>query len=268
MADRIHFQNNVNDSVQVGDTLYVSTLTAGVAGAVDEVGLITDIGNTWVEVADGQAPTGFVGMTEVIANGDCEGGFTNGVANGWTSVYSHTFAEETTIVHSGSASQKITAVVGNTSLYGGILNTVDLVNGVEYNISGWCYSETGDRDLRLLVRDGSNANIYVGPTATVGAGWVEFSDTFTFTSSNPTNCDVMFKVGTSTGMLDGDVYYFDDISIVPSNVSDDLLFMFRKDGRANTSTLVGYFAEVNLVQNATDRRELFGIGSEIFVSSK
>jgi len=71
----------------------------------------------------------------------------------------------------------------------------------------------------LLVRDGSNANIYVGPTATVGAGWVEFSDTFTFTSSNPTNCDVMFKVNTGTGMLDGDVYYFDDISVVPSNVS-------------------------------------------------
>jgi hypothetical protein len=207
-------------------------------------------------------------MTEMIVNGDCEGGFTSGVANGWTSVYDHTFAEETNIVHSGSASQKIIATGGGSTVYGGILNTVDLVNGVEYNISGWCYSETGDRDLRLLVRDGSNANIYVGPTATVGAGWVEFSDTFTFTSSNPTNCDVMFKVGTSTGMLDGDVYYFDDISIVPSNVSDDLLFMFRKDGRANTSTLVGYFAEVNLVQSATDRRELFGIGSEIFVSSK
>ena len=46
------------------------------------------------------------------------------------------------------------------------------------------------------------------------------------------------------------------------------LFMFRKDGQANISTLLGYFAEVNLVQNATDRRELFGIGSEIFVSSK
>ena len=46
------------------------------------------------------------------------------------------------------------------------------------------------------------------------------------------------------------------------------LFMFRKDGQSNISTLVGYFAEVNLVQNATDRRELFGIGSEIFVSSK
>ena len=46
------------------------------------------------------------------------------------------------------------------------------------------------------------------------------------------------------------------------------LFMFRKDGQSNISTLVGYFAEVNLIQNATDRRELFGIGSEIFVSSK
>ena len=50
--------------------------------------------------------------------------------------------------------------------------------------------------------------------------------------------------------------------------TDPPLFMFRKDGQSNISTLVGYFAEVNLIQNATDRRELFGIGSEIFVSSK
>ena len=46
------------------------------------------------------------------------------------------------------------------------------------------------------------------------------------------------------------------------------LFMFRKDGQSNISTLVGYFAEMNFIQNSTDRRELFGIGSEIFVSSK
>tara|TARA_R100000781_G_scaffold114374_2_gene85013 strand:- start:181 stop:552 length:372 start_codon:yes stop_codon:yes gene_type:complete len=46
------------------------------------------------------------------------------------------------------------------------------------------------------------------------------------------------------------------------------LFMFRKNGQSNISTLVGYFAEIELTLNATDRRELFGIGSEIFVSSK
>jgi len=50
--------------------------------------------------------------------------------------------------------------------------------------------------------------------------------------------------------------------------TDPPLFMFRKDGQSNISTLIGYFAEINLVQNSTDRRELFGIGSEIFVSSK
>lgn len=46
------------------------------------------------------------------------------------------------------------------------------------------------------------------------------------------------------------------------------LFMFRKDGQANISTLVGYFASVNLTVSSTVRRELFGIGSEIVVSSK
>ena len=56
-----------------------------------------------------------------------------------------------------------------------------------------------------------------------------------------------------------------------AQVGDTLYFTnvdAANNAQANVSTLVGYFAEVNLVQNATDRRELFGIGSEIFVSSK
>jgi hypothetical protein len=48
------------------------------------------------------------------------------------------------------------------------------------------------------------------------------------------------------------------------------LFMFRKDGNSNISTLVGYFAEITLTETGDNfsNKELFGIGSEIFVSSK
>ena len=60
-------------------------------------------------------------------------------------------------------------------------------------------------------------------------------------------------------------------------------FMFRKDNRANVSTLLGYFAEVHLelpsdgpianinnmgINPALMRNELFSLSSEIFVSSK
>ena len=44
--------------------------------------------------------------------------------------------------------------------------------------------------------------------------------------------------------------------------------MFHKNNQANISTLVGYFADVTMVNNNTERAELFSIGSEVFVSSK
>lgn len=46
------------------------------------------------------------------------------------------------------------------------------------------------------------------------------------------------------------------------------LFMFRKNAQANVSTLLGYFANVNITTNDTGKKELYSVGSEIFVSSK
>ena len=43
---------------------------------------------------------------------------------------------------------------------------------------------------------------------------------------------------------------------------------FAKDKKANTSSLLGYFASVHFVNNATDKAELFSIGSEVSESSK
>ena len=43
---------------------------------------------------------------------------------------------------------------------------------------------------------------------------------------------------------------------------------FVKDKRANTSSLVGYYASVKLVNNSTDKAELFTISSEVSESSK
>ena len=43
---------------------------------------------------------------------------------------------------------------------------------------------------------------------------------------------------------------------------------FAKDQKANTSSLLGYFANVGFVNNATDKAELFSVGSDISESSK
>ena len=58
-----------------------------------------------------------------------------------------------------------------------------------------------------------------------------------------------------------------NFSIEPPNL-EDVFIMFSKDNRANTSSLIGYYAEVFLENNSTEKIELFAISSEIVQSSK
>tara|TARA_R100001480_G_scaffold141720_1_gene139049 strand:- start:223 stop:546 length:324 start_codon:yes stop_codon:yes gene_type:complete len=55
MADRINFSQNINVSVQVGDTLYYTNVTGG-AGNPIEIGPITEVGSNFV-VVDGPNAT-------------------------------------------------------------------------------------------------------------------------------------------------------------------------------------------------------------------
>ena len=50
--------------------------------------------------------------------------------------------------------------------------------------------------------------------------------------------------------------------------SPDDFIMFAKDTSINLSGLVGYYAEVKINNNSTDKAEMFSIASEITVSSK
>jgi|TARA_R110000823_G_scaffold124785_1_gene251373 hypothetical protein len=56
--------------------------------------------------------------------------------------------------------------------------------------------------------------------------------------------------------------------------TDDINFaigdfvMFSKDKSVNNSSLLGYYAEIKLANNSTEKAELFSIGSEITQSSK
>ena len=58
---------------------------------------------------------------------------------------------------------------------------------------------------------------------------------------------------------------------VPNNTvlpaSNDFLF-FSKDNRANMTSLLGYYAEVEITNNSTEKAEIFAVGTEIFESSK
>lgn len=53
----------------------------------------------------------------------------------------------------------------------------------------------------------------------------------------------------------------------PLPTDEDFLF-FSKDNRANMTSLLGYYAEVEVKNNSTEKAEIFAMGSEIFESSK
>ena len=61
-------------------------------------------------------------------------------------------------------------------------------------------------------------------------------------------------------------FIFDDaIAVAPA--SGDYI-MFEKDKRVNSSSLIGYYADVNFVNYSTKDIEMFSIGSQITTSSK
>tara|TARA_R110000744_G_scaffold182706_1_gene301980 strand:+ start:211 stop:579 length:369 start_codon:yes stop_codon:yes gene_type:complete len=44
--------------------------------------------------------------------------------------------------------------------------------------------------------------------------------------------------------------------------------LFSKDNKVNLSSILGYYAEVKLVNNSTTQAELFSVGMDMFESSK
>ena len=54
----------------------------------------------------------------------------------------------------------------------------------------------------------------------------------------------------------------------PNSILNTAYISFAKDKNVNTTSLVGYYASVNFVNNSRDKVELFSVGSEISESSK
>tara|TARA_R100001594_G_scaffold53502_3_gene87103 strand:+ start:614 stop:949 length:336 start_codon:yes stop_codon:yes gene_type:complete len=61
---------------------------------------------------------------------------------------------------------------------------------------------------------------------------------------------------------------FIDVDVTGETPVGNSFFMFLKDGRVNSSSVVGEYSEVTLKNNSTEHAELFSLGSEIALSSK
>ena len=72
-----------------------------------------------------------------------------------------------------------------------------------------------------------------------------------------------------TTIIDGTVditVKYNDITTSPPSSGDFISFV--KDKKVNTSSLLGYYASINFVNNSTNKIELFSVGSEVTESSK
>ena len=72
------------------------------------------------------------------------------------------------------------------------------------------------------------------------------------------------------GLLPGPIIvavYYDNNSGIPVPTMSDYI-MFGKDKTVNSSSLIGYYADVKFVNNSDQKVELFSVGSEVVESSK
>ena len=77
--------------------------------------------------------------------------------------------------------------------------------------------------------------------------------------------DSLEKIGKITAIGNNIITIANPIGNIPE--TDDFI-MFSKDKTANNTSLLGYYAEVKLSNNSTEKAELFALGSEIAASSK
>ena len=117
---------------------------------------------------------------------------------------------------------------------------------------------------------------------------VQIGDIVYFTPVTPTGGSTSFEISNTSNILElgkitdiinpnlyngtsssivllCDLYDNTNLPIVPLETD---FIMFGKDKTINTTSLLGYYAEVNFVNNSDKKVELFSVGSEIAESSK
>jgi len=83
-------------------------------------------------------------------------------------------------------------------------------------------------------------------------------------SSIKNSSDNPIELGKITNINDGSI----DVATINSGFQIGDFLMFSKNKVVNNTSLLGYYAEVTLSNNSTEKAELFSLGSEITPSSK
>ena len=114
----------------------------------------------------------------------------------------------------------------------------------------------------------SNASLQIGDTAYYSTGLSTFSsNTASQTSLNVD--DVPIKIGKIDNIV-GNTIMISNPVITPTQpeIDNGAFLMFQKNKTVNNTSLVGYYAEVEIKNNSTEEAELFSLSSEAVESSK
>jgi len=145
---------------------------------------------------------------ELLTNGDMEGGFTGGVADGWASTRG-TPVDETTDVHSGSHAQKINNPAGLT----GVVNQgVAGITGKIYEVTFWAKKYKGSGGY---VYDAS-ASHYFDQIFVDQDVFTKYTRNFVH---NGVNLNLAFYA-TTDAVGDTNGIIFDDVSVKPLHTAD------------------------------------------------
>jgi len=107
------------------------------------------------------------------------------------------------------------------------------------------------------------SSVVLAPNTIVTAWNSQIGDvSFSPPSITPVPSGTAFNFSTPT-----EIHIFNSVNPIPTPNPGDFI-MFAKDRVANTSGIIGYYADIKLINNSTNKAEMFAISSGVIESSK
>ena len=123
--------------------------------------------------------------------------------------------------------------------------------------------------ITLVFSNPLNVSLQVGDTAYYVATSTQKGFLTSQNSSSPTTQNTVVEIGDVTSIAQSTNNITVDTTLTNANLPTTSQYIFfSKDNKANSSSLLGYYAEVKISNNSTSEAELFSMGCDMFESSK
>ena len=116
--------------------------------------------------------------------------------------------------------------------------------------------------LTLTFSSGLNTDVQVGDTAYYVATTTSGTGGFTSSADNS-----IVEIGTVASTNFSTNVMTITTTLPDNEVTTSHFILFSKDNAINMSSILGYYAEVKMVNNSTSQAELFQVSTDVFESS-